>query len=44
LQSFVRSSSASFILERSDLFEKPGKNQHAFCINLDREGEKAIIN
>lgn len=24
------------ILEKSDLWEKPGKNQHAFCINIDR--------
>ncbi len=25
------------ILERSDLFEKPNKNQHAYCININRE-------
>lgn len=27
------------ILERSDLYERPGKNQHAFCIDIDREGD-----
>jgi peptidyl-dipeptidase A len=27
------------ILERSDLFERAGKNQHAFCIDIDREGD-----
>ncbi len=25
------------VLKRSDLYERPGKNQHAFCINMDRE-------
>ena len=25
------------ILARSDLFEKPNKNQHAYCININRE-------
>lgn len=25
------------ILSRSDLFEKPGKYQHAYCININRE-------
>ncbi|MBX9922787.1 MAG: M2 family metallopeptidase [Rhabdochlamydiaceae bacterium] len=25
------------ILQKSDLWEKPGKNQHAFCINVDRD-------
>jgi peptidyl-dipeptidase A len=24
------------ILEKSDLYEKPGKNQHAFCTDIDR--------
>lgn len=24
------------IIERSDLYEKEGKNQHAYCINIDR--------
>lgn len=27
------------ILEKSDLYEKPGKNQHAFCIDIDRAGD-----
>lgn len=27
------------ILEKSDLYEKPGKNQHAFCTDIDREGD-----
>jgi peptidyl-dipeptidase A len=27
------------ILDRSDLYEKPGKNQHAFCTDIDREGD-----
>lgn len=27
------------VLERSDLFEKPGKNPHAFCTDLDRAGD-----
>jgi peptidyl-dipeptidase A len=29
----------SAILEKSDLYEKPGKNQHAFCIDIDRSGD-----
>lgn len=31
------------ILERSDLFERPGKNQHAFCLNLDHENDIRIL-
>lgn len=31
------------ILERSDLYEKPGKNQHAYCIHTDREGDVRIL-
>lgn len=27
------------ILSKSDLYEKPGKNQHAFCIDIDRAGD-----
>ena len=27
------------VLERSDLYERPGKDQHAFCIDIDREGD-----
>ncbi len=32
------------ILERSDMFERPGKNQHAFCINIDRSGDVRTLN
>jgi len=31
------------ILKRSDLYEKPGKNQHAFCTDIDREGDVRIL-
>jgi peptidyl-dipeptidase A len=31
------------ILERSDLFEKPGKVQHAFCTDIDRKGDVRIL-
>ncbi len=31
------------ILDRSDLFEKPGKNQHAYCTHIDREGDVRIL-
>jgi peptidyl-dipeptidase A len=31
------------ILEKSDLYEKPGKYQHACCMDLDREGDVRII-
>lgn len=31
------------ILARSDLFEKPGKSQHAFCADIDREGDIRIL-
>jgi peptidyl-dipeptidase A len=27
------------ILERSDLYEREGKDQHAFCMHVDREGD-----
>jgi peptidyl-dipeptidase A len=27
------------ILTKSDLYEKPGKNQHAFCTDIDRSGD-----
>jgi peptidyl-dipeptidase A len=27
------------ILAKSDLYEKPGKNQHAFCSDIDRAGD-----
>ncbi len=32
------------ILERSDMYERPGKNQHAFCINIDRGGDVRTLN
>jgi peptidyl-dipeptidase A len=32
------------ILEQSDMLERPGKNQHAFCINIDREGDVRTLN
>ncbi len=31
------------ILARSDLYERPGKNQHAFCTDLDRAGDVRIL-
>ncbi|PTM58196.1 M2 family metallopeptidase [Desmospora activa] len=31
------------ILERSDLYEREGKSQHAFCIDIDREGDTRIL-
>ena len=31
------------ILERSDLFPRPGKNQHAFCIDVDRGGDVRVL-
>ncbi len=27
------------MLKRSDLYERPGKYQHAYCIDMDREGD-----
>jgi peptidyl-dipeptidase A len=27
------------IMANSDLYEQPGKNQHAYCIDIDSEGE-----
>lgn len=32
------------ILERSDLYEKPQKCQHAFCINIDRSSDVRTLN
>lgn len=32
------------ILERSDLYEREGKNQHAFCINIDRKEDIRTLN
>lgn len=34
----------SALLKRSDMFERPGKSQHAFCINIDREGDIRTLN
>jgi peptidyl-dipeptidase A len=33
----------STLLQRSDLYEKPGKNQHAFCINIDRKQDIRVL-
>ncbi len=32
------------ILARSDLYARKGKNQHAFCIDIDREGDVRTLN
>jgi len=31
------------ILERSDLYERPGKNQHGFCLDMNREGDIRVL-
>ncbi|MDO5552721.1 MAG: M2 family metallopeptidase [Planctomycetia bacterium] len=31
------------IIEKSDLFEKPGKSQHGFCNNMNGEGDVRIL-
>lgn len=31
------------ILARSDLYEKPGKDQHAYCTDIDRKGDIRIL-
>ncbi len=31
------------ILQRSDLYEREGKNQHAFCISIDRQEDVRIL-
>jgi peptidyl-dipeptidase A len=31
------------IMEHSDLYEKPGKNQHAFCTDIDHEGDVRVL-
>lgn len=32
------------ILDRSDLYPRDGKNQHAFCLDIDREGDVRTLN
>jgi peptidyl-dipeptidase A len=31
------------VLARSDLYEKPGKNPHAFCVDIDRAGDVRVL-
>lgn len=31
------------VLDRSDLFEREAKDQHAFCIDVDREGDVRVL-
>ncbi|KPK82490.1 MAG: hypothetical protein AMS25_02165 [Gemmatimonas sp. SM23_52] len=31
------------VLDRSDLYERAGKDQHAYCVNIDREGDVRIL-
>lgn len=31
------------MVANSDLYEKPGKNQHAYCIDIDNEGDVRIL-
>ncbi|MEX0663196.1 MAG: M2 family metallopeptidase [Acidimicrobiia bacterium] len=31
------------VLERSDLYARAGKSQHAFCIDIDREGDVRVL-
>ncbi len=31
------------VLVRSDLYSRDGKNQHAFCIDIDREGDVRVL-
>jgi peptidyl-dipeptidase A len=31
------------VLDRSDLFEKPGKSPHAFCTDIDRDGDVRVL-
>lgn len=31
------------VLQRSDLFEKPGKSPHAFCTDIDRQGDVRVL-
>ncbi|MCA9187086.1 MAG: M2 family metallopeptidase [Pirellulaceae bacterium] len=31
------------VIRRSDLFEKPGKSPHAFCTDIDRQGDVRVL-
>ncbi len=31
------------LIEKSDLYEKPGKYQHAYCTDIDREGDVRVL-
>src|SRR6266480_4139009 len=31
------------VIARSDLYEKPGKSPHAFCTDMDREGDVRVL-
>jgi len=31
------------LIAKSDLYDKPGKNQHAFCINIDNGGDVRVL-
>jgi peptidyl-dipeptidase A len=31
------------MLDRSDLYERKGKSQHAFCLDIDREGDVRVL-
>jgi peptidyl-dipeptidase A len=31
------------VIKRSDLYEKPGKSPHAFCTDIDREGDVRVL-
>ncbi|HET6347475.1 MAG TPA: M2 family metallopeptidase [Candidatus Krumholzibacteria bacterium] len=31
------------IIARSDLYEKPGKEQHAYCLDIDRRGDVRVL-
>lgn len=32
------------VLKKSDMYEREGKNQHAFCVHMDREGDVRTLN
>lgn len=31
------------VIDKSDLYEKPGKSPHAFCTDIDREGDVRVL-